>query len=166
MGLLKKVLKQPGFTLLEIMVSMLVMLIIILGITSFYGIEYNFRKTIQDDTAIAREARIAMDHMVSTLRWAKDGTVTVAANKVTATIAGGHLPYITADTKVTYEQKNKSEYLEYTMGAVGAIKIARYVSSFSPELAANSRDLKLRLTMQKGNSQFYLRTFVHIIGDY
>lgn len=158
--------RKSAFTLLELIAGMMATLIIILGVTSFYVIEYNFRRTIQDDATVSREARIAMDSMVATLRWAKKDSISINGSSIDAVISGGRLPYIPADTRVSYDQNG--EYLMYNQFGQSAIQLARHIYSFTPTLdkTCDPYMLILRLTTQKRNSQMSLVTRVRILGDY
>lgn len=65
-----------GFTLAELQVAFVIAGIVSLVLASFYVAEYRFRRSLTSDVDIAREARIATNHMTKVLRFASSFTIT------------------------------------------------------------------------------------------
>ena len=88
--------KNKGFTLTELIVTMVIGSIIILAITVQFVAEYRFRRAIEERGDSSREARIAMNHMARVLRFVVPGTISITQStdsppdteKIEATIEG------------------------------------------------------------------------------
>ncbi len=89
--------KISGFTIIELIMTLIITTIVVLTIMLQFSSEYNFRRTMQNKAAALKEARNAMYNMTTKLRYADVNSITLMNNFVgfnrviRATIVGGHL---------------------------------------------------------------------------
>lgn len=162
--------RKKGLTLIELVIAMAIGGIVALAITAHFVSEYRFRSAIQDKVTLAREARIAMNHMARVLRFAKASTVNVTTDPQTgetlainATIEGGHLSFIISDTAVAYAL-DAGNNLIYTVVGVGADTIATDITVFNGNWGSPP-DLVINLTAQKEYQSIPLQTTIRVLAE-
>ncbi|UCD54598.1 MAG: hypothetical protein JSV93_03505 [Candidatus Omnitrophota bacterium] len=118
--------RNNGFSLIEVTIIVSISALIGLAITFNFVIAHHLRCMTEDNVAISREVRIAMNHMTRVLRFAKPDTLDdTVENQISATIEGGHLDFIaSADADIVYEYIPENKSIEYTQDENPAIVIA------------------------------------------
>lgn len=165
--------KHKGLTLIELVVAMVVTTIIALSMVLYFVGENSFRNMMQERVTLAREARIATNHMTRVLRFAIPDTIDdTIDNQISATIAVGdssnpHLGSITSDTYVEYIL-NDDNTLMYTQGIDGTpIEIAEDIIYFdstfdNPELTIQ---LIAEKTIKGTVKSIPIETTIRVLGE-
>ena len=163
--------RNKGLTLIELTVVIAISTVIGLAITFNFLTAHYLRSMTQDNIALSREARIAMNHMTRVLRFAKPATITAGSNQISATIEGvpQHLNFITSDTTITYTRDTDNDTLEYTQGAESALVIAgggeRDIDITYFEGSWDGTELEVKLMAQKEDRPVSLLTRIRPLGE-
>jgi len=163
----KKREKSSGFTLVELIVTMVLCAMVILTLSVHLIANTRFHRVVRERVAALREARIAMDHMIRVLRFADISTVAIDANRISATIQGTHprehLSFITQDTHVEYDYAAGDRTITYTQDANAPEVIARDITAFNA--AWNIPYLTIQLTAERYHRPVNLETDIRCLGD-
>ncbi len=166
--------RNKGFSIIELAVVMTISTIIGLAIAFNFVTVHYLRSMTQDNIALSRETRIAMNHMTRVLRFAKPATIDdTVANQISATIEGvpQHLDFITSDTNIAYTRDTDNNTLEYTQGAEAAVVIAGGgerdidITYFQPSWDSTEVELEIKLTAQKESRSVSLLTKIRPLGE-
>lgn len=176
--------KRDAFTLVELITAMVIASIIMLCVALLFVANVRFYTMIQDDIAVAREAEIAMDHMMRVLRFA--GSVTsyieggVGAQRsviVGPCVEGRHLVFIDNDTAVGYYLNSIDRSIRFRTTAPNDLtplttfpwdpSSCSIIATNITHLTATWADpmLEIRLTAQKGNSSISLKNTIRCLGN-
>ena len=166
MAITKK--KHNGLTLIELLVTMIIVGIAGLAVTMQFVSEYKLRSAIQPRMALANNAVTAMNHMTRLLRFARADTVDVATvpNEISATILDGFLPSTANDIDVHYTLDTQTGILTFDIDGDGVdpYEIARDITAFEGNFD-NNPDLRITLLAQDENDSFPMQTTIMVMGS-
>ncbi len=115
---------KRAFTLIELLLSTVLLSTMLVGFSSLFVSEYNSRQNVKDEVVVARDATAVIDHMSSVLRHADPGTVRIQRNGqnilVSATIRSGRLSFVPVGSDITYIYDGASRRLDYFQQNWGA----------------------------------------------
>lgn len=164
--------KNRGFTLTETLTVMVIFSIIALTIGAYYVNEYELRTSIIKRAQMTREARVALRHLTSKLRFAYPDTVSISenGNKIKAEIRGGHLPHDMHQDDIDIEFHyipNRRELREsYLLSQPVRNVIARNISSFGAEKSdGNSENLIIRIATEIDDGVLEIESGLKMLGD-
>jgi len=147
-----------GFTLTELITAVVITSIIIFAITVFFVAEYKFCATTKNKIATIGEARIAMNHLTETLRFAEN-LDDETDDQITAVVNGVSITYRRLDDG-TVNPEHK-DVIEYTRGA-NTIEIAENITFFA--CVWDNPYLGIWLTSDREGRPVSLRTQIRVLG--
>jgi len=161
---------KKGFTLTELVIGIVVTVIVGLAIVITFVTEHRLRVLAHNRIAVAREADIALNHMVRILRFAEKDTVTTGADYVSATIEGGHLDSIPSEINIRFERfvqtdlfPNKANVVTYNVENEGEYFVAENITA----LACTWDDpyLEITLTAEDMDRSVPIQTKIMVMAE-
>jgi prepilin-type N-terminal cleavage/methylation domain-containing protein len=176
---MNKNIRNRGFTLIELVISLVIFSISMLVMGTYFAFDYSSRTRLVEDRNFTTEARIAMHIMTQKLRFADPDSVVINNNSnkvsITATIIGGflqdHPSHDSENVEVEYSwHRNDNPGLNliantitetYTGPEITCI-IGNNITSFLP--SRNATRLTLQLSAQAGTKEYPLQTTIEMLG--
>jgi len=179
--------RNNGLTITELTIVIAISTIVALAIGFNFVAANYFRNTTENTVEVSREARIALNHISRTLRFADPDPsiptpITAGANQITATIEGGHfrdksgnLTLIQSDTVIRYERDTANDTLEYTYDLGGASESTVVIAGsgakdidityFDGIWYGTPPEIEVKLTAEKDNRSISVQTRILVLGE-
>ena len=162
--------KRNGFTLVELIITMVMGGIIFLAMGSQFVAESRFRAALKNEISALGEARLAINHMARTLRFAVPSTVTITSGGnysivLGADIEGGHISSVPVRSPVSYRRYAADNTLEYIFGADAPAVIASNITDFNCAWDNTKSELTIKLTTEVKGERNYLETKIRALGS-
>ena len=155
--------KEKGLSLIELIVTTVVVAIASLTIAAYFVSEYKFRRAMKQRISLSREARIAINHMTRVLRFAQPDTINdTVDNQIIANIEGGHVIFIDSETAIMYELDVVNNTIEYTQDE-DTVEVANRITSFTP--VWNDPQIEIQLVANEGGSSITVETEIRALGE-
>ncbi len=163
---------KTGFTLIELMVTVLICGFIVLAMTCLFVAALKFYNTISDQANATTDASLGMHSMQRVLRWATPSTTPSTGSgdgyimrvKVTINTTGNLPEILSNNTTVIFGLKADSNF-EYKAGAAAAHVIANDITGFNPSWDSTNNELALQITATKNTRSSSLESKVHLLGE-
>jgi len=153
--------------------------IVVLTITVHFVSEYRFRSAMQERAALARDARIVMNHMTGVLRFAIPDEIEITSSQdvttqIRADIAGGHLDLTgSSDEDIRYQYNPGQDTITYRQGTGGtATTIASNITGLKVDWPRDNDpeaepDLKIEVTAGSadGSISIPLTTTIRVLPE-
>ncbi|OGP49906.1 MAG: hypothetical protein A2Y79_02905 [Deltaproteobacteria bacterium RBG_13_43_22] len=148
----KKFLQNPpGFTMIELIISIVIMGILGVFTFSFLGDSMGAYVRVKDHKILYDEARIAMERMAIEIQNSSRSSITIGTSSIT-------FDQPSSIWNIRYRLNGST--LERMVGIIGYYPIADNVSSFTPTYSSNIVTLELVLT-QAGRGTVRFRTSIY-----
>jgi len=173
--------RNNGLTITELTIVIAISTIVALAIGFNFVAANYFRNTTENTVEVSREARIALNHISRTLRFADPDSsiptpITAGANQITATIKEGHISLIqTNDTVIRYERDTTNDTLEYTYDLGGANESTVVIAGggakdidityFDGIWYGTPPEIEVKLTAEKDNRSISVQTRILVLGE-
>jgi len=160
--------KKNGFTLTEVIVTLLLSGILLLVLTCQFIALSRFSAALKDRVEAAREARIVTRHMARVLRFAKvNPNPAFASDRLTVTVEGGHfIGEFPIDTVCYYELDNSLTPASFDFNnGTSKISLSQAVTSFTASYNSVTEEIMLQLQFTKNNATVPIQTTIKVLGQ-